>query len=721
MGNFKKDVFGRDGMLHRAFGDAYEVRDAQVNMSVDCAKAVLNRDILLAEGATGVGKSFAYLIATVSPAIRQALAEKECDAPIVISTSTKVLQDQIWEKDVPTILEATGQDLKVVLAKGRNNYISVRRLHEFAQDVENLNAQFSTAEHASIASRIAPELVEWLDAEDGEFASFSEPIPHEIRLEIESTDTDCYGEACRFYAQCPYQRSRSKRKTADILVVNHALLALHIAYKHILPKACNTFIIDEAHKFYDVVSSVYEIEITLRQVEWFFKTFRTRLRKLRDLVMSDAKKFRLIIDLLNTFEKRKSKDAATATAFFQSAFAAVQETAEKKVGRQASSHFGYAVLTPKIDATALSSVLSEYVSTTEDISESFDIKYADLADAPELTPIYLALESLTQASQEISARLEAVVSDDAPRLWCYWSEIAMAKSNDKAVAYRLTLKRTPIDISEQIAPLFQGENAVIFTSATLQAAGSFARLRNQLGLDTDTTEKQVIQRIYPSPFPFRENVEIHVFDDVILDRPALHTSTDEKERYWQEQSQLIEYYIRLHDGRALVLCASHQQLHELYERLEPSFYDMGVTALRQIGTDHLRQTFNAFKTDEHSVLFGVVSCWEGLDAPGSTLETVIIPQLPFAPPHPVLDARRALLSDPEDWFREISLPDMLLQLKQGAGRLVRSMTDRGVIAILSPRLLTKRYGREVLKALPPGRVVKNPADALKFLSRGCSI
>ena len=717
MGNFKKDVFGKSGMLHRAFGSRYEIRDAQVNMSVDCAKAVLNRDILLAEGATGVGKSFAYLIASVSPAIHQALAEKECDAPIVISTSTKVLQDQIWEKDVPAILKATGQDLKVVLAKGRNNYISARRLHEFAQDVENLTAQFSTAENAVIASRIVPELADWITPDAGEFADFSEPIPHEIRLETESTHTDCYGEACRFYTQCPYQRARSKRKTADILVVNHALLALHIAYKNILPKACNTFVIDEAHKFYDVVSSVYETEITLRQVEWFFKTFRTRLRKLRDLVVSDVEKLRLLIDVLNTFEKRKVKDADTATAFFQNAFAAVQKASESKSGRQASSRFGDAVLTPKIRATALARVLSAYVATCAKISEAFGIKYADLTDAPELTQIYLALESLTQASKDIAARLEAVVSEDEPQLWCYWSEIAMVERNDKEVAYRLTLKRTPIDISEQIAPLFDEENAVIFTSATLQAAGSFARLRNQLGLDTDTTEKSVIERIYPSPFPFQENVEIHLFDDVTLDRPSPSASSDEKERYWQEQSQLVEYYIRLHNGRALVLCASHQQLHELYERLEPVFDDMGIMALRQIGTDHLRQTFSTFKTDENSVLFGVASCWEGLDAPGSTLETVIIPQLPFAPPHPVLEARRMLLPDPEnDWFREISLPDMLLRLKQGAGRLVRSMTDRGVIAILSPRLLTKAYGREILKALPPGRVVKNPADALRYIA-----
>ena len=713
MGNFKKDVFGKDGMLHRAFGDGYEIREQQVNMSVDAAKAVLNRDLLLAEGATGVGKSFAYLIASVSPSIRQALAEMDADAPIVISTSTKVLQDQIWEKDVPEILKATDQALEVVLAKGRNNYVSARRLHEFAQGVENMTAEFATAETAAIASRIAPELADWIDPDAGEFADFSEPVPHEIRLEIESTNTDCYGEACQFYAQCPYQRAKSKRKTADILIVNHALLALHIAYQTVLPSECSTFIIDEAHKFYDVVSSVYEVEITLQQVEWFFKTFRTRLRKLRDLVMQDAEKFALVITLLNRFEKRKSKDADTATTFFENAFAAVQTA----IGKASVSRFGSAVLTPKIEATELSSVLSKYVAACKSLSKAFGIKSTDLADNPELTPIYIALEGLTQASKDLSARVEAVVSDDDPHLWCYWSQVARATDTDTDAAYRLALKRTPIDITEQIAPLFEAENAVIFTSATLQVDERFARIRQQLGITAGETEKNVVARVYPSPFPFAKNVEIHVFDDVLLDRPTPHASPSEKERYWQEQARLVEYYVRLRNGRALVLCASHQQLHELYDRLDPVFDDMGITALRQIGTDTLRQTFNAFKADETSVLLGVASCWEGLDAPGTTLETVIIPQLPFSPPHPLLDARRALLPNPEkDGFREISLPDMLLKVKQGAGRLVRSTTDCGVIAVLSPRPLTKRYGREILKALPPGRILKNPADALKFLN-----
>ena len=229
--------------------------------------------------------------------------------------------------------------------------------------------------------------------------------------------------------------------------------------------------------------------------------------------------------------------------------------------------------------------------------------------------------------------------------------------------------------------------------------------------------KQVSTRVYPSPFPYKDNVEIHLFGDALLDRPTPGASDDEKEAYFEQQARLVEYYCRLRGGRSLVLCSSNLLMHELSTRLEDVFGDMGVNVFQQSGTDRLKETVEAFKADETSVLFGVASCWEGLDAPGPTLETVIIPQLPFAPPHPLLDARRQLLPNPEkDGFWQISLPDMLLHLKQGAGRLVRSRTDRGVIAILSPRPLTKRYGRAIQKALPPGRIVKNSVEALRFLA-----
>ena len=722
--SFKKDVFGEGGMLHRLFGEGYEVRHEQVNMSVASAKAVMSREVLFAEGATGVGKSFAYLIASVSPAIRQQLAEKGYKAPVVISTSTKVLQDQVYGKDVPAILDATQQALRPVLVKGRQNYVSLRRLHEFATAVEDDAFQFSDHETAETGTRLAPELRAWIESsESGEISEFQEQLPREIRLQIESTDQDCQGKACDFFQECRYRQAKLQRHSADILIVNHALLALHIWLGNVLPKECNTFIIDEAHKFYESVSGVFETEITLRQVEWFLKTFRTRLGKLREMVGTHAEKDAVLAALNKTVGRRRDDEKVTVD-FFKSAEERVYATAlGTHSTTENSERFGYTVLSPSIAHESVLELFADYKHICADLLEAFGIESVylpdeELPDEPEAKKRWLSLINLCKSAFEIANRFEGILSGEDAHLWCYWSEVAGL--SDRDTPYRLTLKRTPIDISEQIAPLFASENAVIFTSATLQVSDSFSRVRHQLGLSGKDAGKPVSEKVYRSPFPYRENVEIHLFSNTLLDRPAPSESDSEKVEYLEQQVSLVEYYCRLRGGRALVLCSSNKLLYELSERLEPVLEEMGVNMFRQMGTDRLKETVESFKHDETSVLFGVASCWEGLDAPGRTLETVIIPQLPFAPPHPLTDARKALLDDPDDWFNEISLPDMLLHLKQGAGRLVRSMKDEGVIAILSPRPLTKRYGRDIRKALPPGRLVRNPKGALAFLSNGAA-
>ena len=717
MGNFKKDVFGEGGMLHRLCGDGYEVREQQVNMSIAVAKTIMNREVLLAEGATGVGKSFAYLIPSVSPALLDQLSEDGHKGPIVISTSTKVLQDQLWEKDVPDILTATGQQLNVVLVKGRNNYVSIRRLTEYLEDVRDKKVQIDNAEVGEIAQPLLEKMVDWVESSDGELSNFEEDVPFEIRVEVESTDDDCLGEKCPSFEVCPYYRAKVKRQSADILIVNHAILALYLTNPRVLPRECSTFIIDESHKFFDAVSGVFEVEITLRQLERFFKVYRTRLGKLRESFAKDSRAFALLVEYLNEFEGRRRKDTGIAESFFEDAMEAVETRAiNQRVCSESSEGFGYAVETPSLNGEALKEVLSIYLSSISELSSDLGISLRKEEDEPgtDIDEKTKRVRNMHKSAIEICARLDAVLSESDPNLWCYWSEVRPVRYEKEVPSYRLSLKRTPIDISKQIQPLFDTDHAVIFTSATMQVSKSFARIHNQLGLSD--TEKETSERVYPSPFPYRENVEIHLFNDVLIDRPSPYASDSEKESYWQQQTALTEYYLRLRGGRALVLCSSNKLLEELYERLEDVFDDMGIEAYRQVGTDRLKETVERFKSDERSVLFGVASCWEGLDAPGSALETVIIPQLPFAPPHPLVDARKALLDDPEkDWFREISLPDMLLQLKQGAGRLVRSKTDRGVIAVLSPRPLTKRYGRDICSALPPGRLVRNQKEALQFL------
>ena len=747
MSNFKKEVFGEGGMLHRAFGAGYELRHEQVNMSIASAKAIMNREVLLAEGATGVGKSFAYMIPSVSPVTRQTFK-----GPVVISTSTKVLQDQIYGKDVPAILDATGQPLDVVLAKGRNNYISVRRLEAYLNQVETGEVSFESHDVATNGLPLLNALRASLEATQGEFANFGEDVPLEIRTAIESTDTDCHGEDCASFGSCPYQRAKQQRKHADILIVNHALLALHIAFGRVLPAECGTFIIDEAHKFYESVSTVFSTEITLRQVHRFIDMFQRKLRGFREHI-KDSVGMAHLAELLNTFEKRSRRDKNRAVDFFETAQREIEDTAVySSVCSRDAVRFGFAVETPELEGEVLEDVLQAYVEDCRRLAEIFGIVDAseddsledvDVDDADEL---HVDVKNLSKSASEIHSRFVSILSREAPSKWCYWSEVSPIFSENRAsvresrtegngvahrqrneqhprfsakdidTPYRLTLKCTPIDISEQIAPLFKSENAVILTSATLQVSNSFDRIRQQLGLSGDAVKKIVNEKVYRSPFPYKENVEIHLFNNVLLDRPYPNASEDKVETYYQQQARLVEYYVRLREGRALILCSSNRLLHELYTRLEMTFEEMDVEVFRQMGTDRLKETVEAFKANETSVLFGVASCWEGLDAPGATLETVIIPQLPFAPPHPLIDARRALLDDSENWFNEISLPDMLLHLKQGAGRLVRSNTDTGVIAILSPRPLTKRYGRDIIKALPPGRLVRNCRGALDFLN-----
>ena len=738
MGSFKKDVFGYDGMLHRAFGDRYEVREPQVNMSVACAKAVMDGSILFAEGGTGVGKSFAYLIASVSPSIRQARAERGDVGPLVISTSTKVLQDQIWEKDVPDILKATGQNLNVVLVKGRNNYISLRRLVRYKKAVDENKIQFDTPDGNTGAIRLVPELADWADISDsGDFADFGEQLPYEIKSEVESTKDDCQGETCQFHSTCPYHLAKGKRESADILIVNHAILALHISLGNVLPRECQTFIVDEAHKFFDAVSGVFEDDISMRKVNIFMKSFRSRLDALREDVELVSQRESLD-SLLSELESRKVPDEEKVVSFFSEAQSAIHEVALAEKG-ETSSQYAYAVLTPEIDASA---ILKTVVSYGDSILEHFNLSKQEILQYQNggCSKFEFELCSIYKTAVSIYERLDAITAREKPHLWCYWSDVKMAESDTligKNSPARLTLKRTPIDISEQIKPLFDAKNAVIFTSATIQVSDSFDRVRSQLGLpktassfmartenedeDGETIEafsqKSIAQQIYLSPFPYRENVQIHLFSEV-LDRPAPSAPQRVKDAYFEQQSRLTEHYMRLRGGRSLVLCSSQRLLFTLYDLLTPVFDDMGITALRQSGTDNLKQTIKEFKTDETSVLFGLASCWEGLDAPGPTLETVIIPQLPFAPPHPLLEARKQLLDNPEgQWFHEISLPDMLLQLKQGAGRLVRSMMDKGVIAVLSPRPLTKNYRGDIQKALPPGKIVRNPVDALEFTNK----
>ncbi len=302
----------------------------------------------------------------------------------------------------------------------------------------------------------------------------------------------------------------------------------------------------------------------------------------------------------------------------------------------------------------------------------------------------------------------------APKTYCYWAEVATCKKHENTMTgFRLTLKRTPIDIISQLEPLFSDENAVILTSATLTTdRRNFTRLKTQLGIQNKQRVKEIVE---PSPFP-TQNLEIHLFSNLIAP-PSPSAPMERQETYWKEQSALCQFYLHLHQGRALVLCRSRVQMDNLYDRLMPTLKHLNVNHYKQDIGVNVKQMIADFIDNETSVLFGLETCWEGLDAKGDTLKTLIMTRLPFTPPHPVTEARIKQLTNPKYGFSEILLPEMLLRLKQGAGRLIRSATDTGTLAILDPRTMTKSYSTAIKDVLPKGCMKRNPKEVLEYITQ----
>lgn len=746
----KKDVFGTGGMLHNHIGAKYELREGQMRMAVAVAQAIIGRNILLCEGATGIGKSFGYLIPAFSPATRAMREDLEGESkPIILSTSTKILQDQLIELDVPMVSKATNVDMRCHVAKGRNNYLSWRRLENFQSQLADNTFLFSDKDAPEKSTIQAHALAAWWqtifenDMEiDGEFSNFTQqgyekvlgtkvaseavdmhfPLNSEVLAAIRSDHTDCLGKACdNAMGICPYYKKKRGMDDAGLIIANHTLLALHLRYGSVLPEA-NTFIIDEAHKFYQAVSKAFQIELGARRVRNFLKTFMNRwnaFKKRAEAVDSGA-----ITREMEYFDQLSRHTEALASDFFLAYHQVLHEQAlsDRLINAQ-TEMYGYTLTAPVHEKSEeLVKELRKYVdrckafamecfSTEMDVAEDADA--SDEID-PVLADDYELFRLIYTAAANMTSEAKSVLSHKSPEKYCYWAEIADAKKDGTQIidAERLMLIQTPIDIIGYLAPLFAEDNSVILTSATLTTGrGDFGRLKSQLGLQD---YPQVRQLIEPSPFPFKDNAQIHLFSKILLP-PKPSDTLDVQEAYLEEQAALCEYYLKLHHGRALILCTSRYFMNQLYERMHPVIEELGVSGYIQTPDVNVKQLLSDFVKDETSVLFGVESCWEGLDAPGDTLKTLVITRLPFAPPHPVTEARIQQLADQRTGFREVLLPEMLLRMKQGSGRLIRSATDWGVIAILDPRVMTKSYGCDIQNSLPPAEIVRNPVKTLQYL------
>jgi len=649
-----EDILGKNGAIARKLNN-YEERIEQIQMGKAVEDAIQEEEHLLVEAGTGIGKSLAYLIPFISWAIKE-------QTRVLVSTHTKTLQEQLIKRDLPFLKDTLGIDFDFALVVGGENYLCLRKLNrartygllDTKKEVNQLEKIFQAQPYLSRGLRSELDF---------------EPLAKVWNRVCRKADL-CMGKKCPYQNNCYYLKARKKMHKSQVLVLNHHLFFAHLASGEKVLPSFKGIVFDEAQNLEEVATSFLGIEVSHPGINFLLNS-----------LSNPATQKGLFFRVKNLKEEKRNlleelgKEVKAANELF---FSRLRDKLEKDNLKQRIREKGF--VTNFLD-NPLSRLIFGLNSLLEEEKDE---------------EMKLEISSFLSRCLEIKDNLRRIIEQEEED-YVYWVEAFPGRN-----ITRYALHAAPINIAHQLKRrVFNRVKVIILTSATLTTNRNFAFVRERIGLEEGR------ELLLDSSFNYSKQALVYIPSQ--MPDPWRETS-----RYSSQVSKEVKDILKIVKGSTFILFTSFQMLDQIYEEIKED--ESNLKLLKQ-GDVPRYQLLEEFKKNEGSVLLGTNTFWQGVDVPGEALQCVIITKLPFAVPNePIVEAKIEFLkAQNKNPFLHYQLPQAIILLKQGFGRLIRSKKDKGIVAILDPRLKTRHYGEMFLRSLPRCKITSGLGEVREFM------